>query len=289
MGRNGFLAGAIAGAGAMYLLDPAHGAERRGRLRHGVDRLRAGLQSGALPSARSLLGWDADEVRRRADDGSDVDVSVLRSGAPDFGRLKATSALVGVAGGALAAYGLTRRGRMGGAMRAIGTTMLASGLRDLEGAPRGLLRERRRTREARRSVHVAAPPDAVFAFWSDVANIPRFMAGITEVHDLGDDRLRWVGDSAAGVPVSWTARLAEHVPGRLIVWQSDPNGAGEHTATFRFTPAGSGTRVDARVAYVPPANQTDKAAAGLFGDDPSARLGAELERAKALIETERGS
>ena len=288
MRPNSFLAGAIAGASAMYLLDPARGTERRARLRHRLAQVRRGIETGALPDARSLLGWESDEPRRRADDAEEVNVSLLRSGARDFGRLKATSALVGVAGGALAAYGLTRRGRVGGAMRAIGTTMLASGLKDLEGAPRGLLRERRRALEARRSIHIAAPLSIVFAFWADVANVPRYIAGVAAVRDLGGGRSEWVGDSAAGVPVSWTARVTERVPDRAITWRSDPSGAGEQTASFRFTPAGSGTRVDARISYVPPAGQSDKAAAGLFGENPTARLGAELERAKAVIETEGG-
>lgn len=288
MRPNSFLAGAIAGAGAMYLLDPARGTERRARLGRRLGAVRRGLETGALPDARSLLGWQPDEPRRRAGDADEVDVSVLRSGARDFGRLKATSALVGVAGGALAAYGFTRRGRVGGAMRAIGTTMLASGLRDLEGAPRGLLRERRRALEARRSIYIAAPPATVFAFWSDTANVPRFIAGVASVRDLGGGRSEWVGDSAAGVPVSWAARVTERVSDRVIAWRSEPNGAGEQTASFRFTPAGTGTRVDARVAYLPAAGQSDKAAAGLFGENPSERLGAELERARTAIETEGG-
>ena len=288
MRPNSFLAGALAGAGAMYLLDPARGAERRARLGRRLARVRRGIETGALPDARSLLGWEADDPRRRADDTEDVDVSLLRSGGRDFGRLKATSALVGVAGGALAAYGLTRRGRVGGAMRAIGTTMLASGLRDLEGAPRGLMRERRRALEARRSIHIAAPPATVFAFWSDVANLPRFMAGVASVRDLGAGRSEWVGNSAAGVAVSWTARVTDHLTDRAIAWRSEASGAGEQTTSFRFTPAGTGTRVDARIAYVPAAGQSDKAAAGLFGENPSARLGAELERAKTVIETEGG-
>ncbi len=285
MRPNSFLTGVMVGAGAMYLLDPVRGTERRARVGRRLAQVREGIENGALPDARSLLGWDRGIPRSRADDGADLDVTILRSGGRDFGRLKATSALVGVAGGALAAYGLARRGRVGGAMRAIGTTMLASGLRDLEGAPRGLLRERRRALEARRSVHVAAPPETVFRFWSDVANLPRFLAGVRTVRDLGSGRSQWIGDSAAGIPVSWAARVTEQVPGSLIAWRSEPNGAGEQTATFRFTPAGAGTRVDARVTYVPAEGQSDKAAAALFGENPTARLGAELERARTLIES----
>jgi uncharacterized membrane protein len=287
MGRNTFLAGALAGAGAMYFLDPEHGTERRKRFLIRLERIRGGLESGALPDLRSLARGDAPP-RRRADDDPETDVTCLRAGGLDLGRLRATSALVGVAGGALAAYGFTRRGRLGGAMRALGTTMLASGLRDLEGAPHGMLRERRRTLQARRSIHIAADPETVYGFWADAANAPRFLAGVTAVRDLGEGRSRWTAESAAGVPVSWTARVVEQVPGRLLAWRSDPNGAGEQTATFRFTPAGRGTRVDARVAYTPPPDQSDKAAAAVFGDDPSARLSAELERARTAIESDGG-
>ena len=288
MGRTSFLTGAVAGAGAMYFLDPEHGNARRARFRRRLERMQQGIRDGALPDARSILGLEPDVPRQRGDDTDDIDVSRLRAGGRDLGRLKASSALVGVAGGALAAYGLAKRGRVGGAMRAIGTTMLASGLRDLNGSPPGFLRERRRTLQARRSIHIAASADRVFRFWADVSNVPRFISGVSAIHDLGDGRSRWVGDSAAGVPVSWTARVVEQEPGRCIAWGSDPNGAGEQTATFRFTPAGTGTRVDARLTYAIPAGQSEKAAAALFGENPSIRLGAELERAKALIELEGG-
>jgi len=284
MGRKTFLTGVAVGAGAMYLLDPEHGPARRARLRSRLDRMQDGLRSGALPSPLALVGW-TDEIRHRAGDVDGLDVLHLRQGGPDLGRLKASSALVGVAGGALAVLGLTRRGRVGGAMRAIGTTMLASGLRDLEAEPRGLLRERRRSLEARRSIHIARPPHAVYTFWSDPANVARLLADVTEVRDLGGGEARWTANSVAGVPVSWTAHITEQQPDRLIAWHSDPDGAVELTATFRFTPAGSGTRVDARVVYTPPAEGRDKAAAALVGEDPSTRLGAELERAKAMIET----
>ena len=284
MGRKTFLAGVVVGAGAMYLLDPEHGPGRRVRLRQRLDRMRESLRSGALPSPLALIGRSG-EIRHRAGDVDGMDVLHLRQGGADLGRLKASSALVGVAGGALAAFGLTRRGRVGGAMRAIGTTMLASGLRDLESEPRGLLRERRRSLEARRAIHIARPPHAVYEFWSEPANVARLIADVTEVRDLGDGEARWTANSAAGVPVSWIARITERHPDRLIAWRSEPDGAVELTATFRFTPAGSGTRVDARVVYTPPAGGREKAAAALVGDDPSTRLGAELERAKALIET----
>ncbi len=284
MSTRTFLAGAVAGAGLMYLFDPERGAERRTRLRRRIDAIRAGLDADYLPDAATR--WPTT-IARRYDDIDGLDAHLQRSGGGPA-RLRTSSAIMGVAGGALAAYGLARRGNVGRAMRTVGTTMLATGLKQADAAGFGLLRERRQAVDAQRTIEIEAPPARVFDFWRNYDNFSLFLSHVNAVTDLGGDRSRWSVDGPAGLPVTWTASITDLIPGRRIGWKSEPGSAVQQQGTVRFSPTLTGTRVDVRICYMPPAGALGKVIAELFGDDPDRRLDEDLLRVKALLETNRG-
>ena len=58
----------------------------------------------------------------------------------------------------------------------------------------------------------------------------------------------------------------------------------ENSGIIRFTSSGSGTRVDLRICYNPPAGGAGQAVAELIGTDPRAKLNEDLGRMKSLIE-----
>lgn len=289
MGRKQFFTGVAVGAGLMYLFDPHHGMARRERVRRRLDRVRADLGEGGVFDGGHLTRWlDDGAVRLRRDDIAGLDSHVLRSGLPGPSRVKASSAVVSAAGGALAVYGLTRRGRIAAAMRTLGTTILAAGLKDLDATPAGFLRERRKAVEAQRSVDIAVSPALAYQFWRNCENVPLFLSHVTEVADLGAGLSRWKVDGRAGGPVHWTAAVTEDIPDRLLAWHSEPGSPVQQSATVRFAPAGRGTRVDVRVRYQPPAGAVGRAVADLLGADPDRRLAQDLSRVKALLETVEG-
>lgn len=285
MGSRSFLGGVAVGAGLMYLLDPDNGAERRIDAQQRLDEVRDGMASGRLGRVGELVARGGS-VRFRRDDIEEFGAHGARTGTRGAGRVRASSAVVGVAGGAIAAYGIARRGRLGGAMRKVGTTMLVAGLKDFEAGPLGLLRERRQAVDAHRSVDVAAGPDAAYTFWRDYENFPLFLSHVKEVTDLGGGRSHWTVDGPAGVPVTWTARVTEDIPNRLLAWASEPGSSVENSGTVRFTPRGAGTRVDVRICYAPPAGAAGKAVAKLLGADPGSRLDQDLARVKVLLDLE---
>ena len=60
--------------------------------------------------------------------------------------------------------------------------------------------------ELRRSIHIDAPVDDVFAYFTQFQSFPRFLNHVRDVQPAGEGRWQWTVDGPAGVPVSWTPR-----------------------------------------------------------------------------------
>lgn len=141
--------------------------------------------------------------------------------------------------------------------------------------------------EVQKTLHVNAPVEQVFAFWSDYQNFPRFMSRVLEVR-ASEDRSRWVVSGPAGVPVEWTSELVRFQPNQLIEWRSLPGSGVRHDGTVRFEPAAEGgTRLSVCLRYVPPGGALGHAVASLLGADPKSGMDADLMRMKSMIETGR--
>ena len=275
-----FVGGLSVGAGLVYFLDP-----ERGRLRR--DRV-ARVLGPVLEEARHA--WA--ENRAPADDG------VLRYGSrigdiPGLGA--ATLNLVRTArtapysvrllGGALALYGLTRKGTLGAMLRNLGAGMLVGatgrGALTTLGVP---ALDRRRAVDIQKTIHIEAPIEQVYAFWSNYENFPLFMSHVRAVDDLGDGRSHWSVSGPGGVPIEWNAALTQQTPNEVIAWRSETGSMLENSGIIRFVSQGTGTRVDLRFCYHPPAGGAGQAVAELLGTDPRAKLNEDLGRMKALLE-----
>jgi uncharacterized membrane protein len=139
-----------------------------------------------------------------------------------------------------------------------------------------------------KTIHVGAPVEEVFAFWTDYQNFPRFMSKVRDVQQVGDGYSRWVVAGPAGVPVHWTAEVTRAVPRSLIAWCATADSVVRHEGSVRFVPDGSGaTRVMVELRYTPPAGAFGHAVAALFGADPKTEMDADLLRMKSMIETGR--
>jgi uncharacterized membrane protein len=283
MTGKAFLGGLTAGAGLMYLLDPERGEARRNRL---GERSRPLLES----ASRTVERGAGSVVPPRSGYGSRVgdleglEDATLRS------RERATPGSRGrdvlrIAGGLLALYGLTRRGGAGKMLRTVGTGLL------LDTAGRGKLRlgngsplDRRRAVDIQKTLYIDAPVSEVYAFWSNYENFPLFMSHVREVEDLGGGRSRWSVSGPGGVPIEWRAVLTQQTPEQVIAWRSESGSMLENAGVIRFMPSGTGTRVNLRFCYHPPAGGAGQAVAELLGSDPRAKLNEDLGRMKALLE-----
>ena len=272
--RKSLLVGMAIGAGMSYLLDAESGGRRRARLRARLEEQLIGEEStDRVPEV---------PIRRYGSRRGDIPglESATLEGVP--GEAPAGRALALLAG-ALALYGLARRGPIGFAARTLGTGMLWSELRQphVPEAPEG--RERRRTVDIQKTLMIDAPAERVYEFWTDYENFPLFMSSLREVQDLGGGRSRWVVRGPGGVPIEWEAVITEQVPGEILAWRSLPGSMLENAGAVRFRREGESTRVDLRLCYSPPAGGAGRAVAELLGADPRAKLNEDLGRLKSLL------
>lgn len=285
---DGTLAGRVRAVLGRYVSHP-HAVEvtaREGTVTLAGPILQAEVSS-LLHAVKGVAGVRA--VENRLQEHTDVShVSALQGGVPRRGERfelfqdnwsPAARFAVGALGFAL----LMRGGLLG---RAGGAALVARALSNLDfetllglGEAHGI--------EVQKTLHVEAPVERVFAFWSDYQNFPRFMSKVREVR-VSEDRSHWVVSGPAGMPVEWSSELVRFRANELIEWRSLAGSRVRHDGVVRFeaTPEG-GTRVNVCLRYVPPGGALGHALASLLGADPKTDMDADLMRMKSMIETGR--
>jgi uncharacterized membrane protein len=283
MGTKTFIGGVTVGAGLVYLLDPEHGPGRRERLRNRlrplVDEVRHTLE--ASPS--ETAGFRVQSYGSRIGDLEGLEDATL-SWTGGLSSNAGDKALK-LAGGLLVVYGLTHRGRLATMLRTMGTGLLLDTARRGKLSLPGVLpADRRRAVDIQKTLYIDAPIDQVYAFWSNYENFPLFMSHVREVEDLGHGRSRWSVSGPGGLPIEWSAVLTRQDPDEVIAWRSEAGSMLENAGIIRFSPSGSGTRVNLRFCYHPPVGGAGQAVAELLGSDPRAKLNEDLGRMKSLLE-----
>jgi uncharacterized membrane protein len=280
-----FVRGLTLGAGLMFLMDSERGRTRRERLAQRLSHLLGSAGYRFDTGGFEAGGVEIGHYGARAGDIAGLGaatLSLVRSAVPSS---QGNSLALQVLGGMLALYGLTRRGTLASLSRTVGTGLLvgSAGRESLVGSvlPRV---DRRRAVDIQKTLHIDAPLEQVYAFWSNYENFPLFMSHVREVEDLGGGRSRWSESGPGGVPIEWNAVLTQQGFNEVIAWRSEPGSMLENAGIIRFTPAGIGTRVDLRFCYHPPAGGAGQAVAELLGTDPRAKLNDDLGRMKALLE-----
>jgi uncharacterized membrane protein len=137
-----------------------------------------------------------------------------------------------------------------------------------------------------RSLVIYAPPDRLFRFWRNFANLPRFMDYIESVRVIDQRRSHWVARAPAGTHVEWDAEIINEVPDQLIAWRST-GGHIDHAGSVHFEagPGGRATTVRVSLQYDPPGGSATHALATLFGGDAGTRIEQDLQNFKRVIES----
>ncbi len=285
MGTKTFIGGMTVGAGLVYLLDPERGEIRRERLskrlRPLVEEVRHAFETGPSQTL-SLL---APGYGSRIGDLEGLGEATLGSTERGGRSSDPSDTALKVAGGLLALYGLTRRGRLATMLRTVGTGLLLGTVRRGRlGLPGGSQLDRRRAVDIQKTLYIDAPIDQVYTFWTNYENFPLFMSHVREVEDLGGGRSHWSVSGPGGLPIEWSAVLTQQASEEVIAWRSEAGSMLENAGIIRFSPSGAGTRVDLRFCYHPPAGGAGRAVAELLGTDPRAKLNEDLGRMKSLLE-----
>ena len=87
------------------------------------------------------------------------------------------------------------------------------------------------TTKVEKSVVVDVPLSTVYDQWTQFEEFPRFMTGVEQVTQLGDDRLEWVAE-IAGVRRQWIAKILEQVPDRKVAWAAVEGATNAGEVTF---------------------------------------------------------
>lgn len=136
-----------------------------------------------------------------------------------------------------------------------------------------------------RTITIQRPVEEVYAFWRDLANLPRFMPHVQRVEVLDERRSHWLAAAPWG-SVEWDSHITADEPNRRIAWRSVegarvPN-SGE--VTFAPAPGDRGTEVRVALTYLPPAGKAGVALARLVSEEPDQQVRDVLRRLKQLLE-----
>ncbi|HSR12961.1 MAG TPA: SRPBCC family protein [Thermodesulfobacteriota bacterium] len=138
-----------------------------------------------------------------------------------------------------------------------------------------------------KSIIINKPPEEVYAFWRDPANLPRIMPYLESVEPSGSGRLRWTAKGLAGRSVQWEEEIINDEPNSRIAWRSADGSAMETAGAIHFERAtgGRGTLVRLRLGYTPPGGTLAANIAKMFGMEPGQHVENALRRMKQILET----
>jgi uncharacterized membrane protein len=138
-----------------------------------------------------------------------------------------------------------------------------------------------------RTLTIACPPEEVYQFWRDFANLPTFMQHLDRVEITGDRTSHWVARGPLDRPIEWDAEIFEERENEKIAWRSLAGADVENSGVVEFieAPGGRGTEVQVTLRYNPPGGSAAVALAHLFGREPEQQISGDLRRFKQMMET----
>ena len=205
----------------------------------------------------------------------------------------------GLAGGALALYGLTRRTWGGAVLALVGGTLIyrgssghcymydAIGVNTAEETNNPLVSvPAGHGIKVEKSITINRSPEELYRFWRNFENLPSFMNHLESVKTTDAIRSHWVAKAPAGRSVEWDAEVYNEKENELIAWRSLEGADVDNAGSVRFEPAtgGRGTVVRVTLKYDPPGGALGALVAKLFGEEPSQQIEEDLRRFKQVME-----
>jgi uncharacterized membrane protein len=99
------------------------------------------------------------------------------------------------------------------------------------------------------TVDVEAPVRVAYNQWTQFEEFPRFMEGVRELRQMGDDRLHWKVE-IAGVEREFDTKITEQTPDHRIAWTTTDGPRHAGVVTFHKLDD-STTRVSLQMDYDP--------------------------------------
>ncbi len=138
-----------------------------------------------------------------------------------------------------------------------------------------------------KTITIERPTGVVFAYWTELENLPRFMQHLESVKVTDDLHSHWKAAGPAGTTLEWDAEIIEKREGEMISWRSLPGSEIENAGSvwFRAVPESYATEVRVEMKYNPPGGKAGDLIAALFGEDAESAMEEDLARLKTLLET----
>jgi uncharacterized membrane protein len=99
------------------------------------------------------------------------------------------------------------------------------------------------------SIEVNVPVSTAYNQWTQFEDFPKFMKGVTEVHQIDDTRLHWRA-RIGGREEEWDCEITEQTPDQRIAWHSTSGAENSGVVTFHKI-ADSKTRIMLQMDYAP--------------------------------------
>jgi uncharacterized membrane protein len=133
------------------------------------------------------------------------------------------------------------------------------------------------------SITMDRPPEALYAFWRDVTNLPRVMPQLKSVRVIDSLRSHWTAHGPDGL-IEWDSEIIDDRPNQRLAWRSLDDSQVYNAGSVRFdaSPDGPGTRVTVELLYDPPTGAIGTSLAKLLGKSGEVR--ADLAAFQRLIE-----
>ncbi len=135
-----------------------------------------------------------------------------------------------------------------------------------------------------KSVWINRPAGALFSFWRNFENLPRFMPHLESVEETTDRISHWVVKGPLESRIEWDAEIIVEHPGQMISWQTLPGASVASAGSVWFEPEGAGTEVTVTLQYEPVAGSLGAAIAAMLGESPEEQIAGDLDRFKTLME-----
>jgi uncharacterized protein YndB with AHSA1/START domain len=143
-------------------------------------------------------------------------------------------------------------------------------------------------RRVEAGISIAAPPEAVFAFVADLANLPRWQTGIISAVRTSPDPIG-VGSTArvvremAGQSLTVDLTIIEFEPGRRLAMESQASGVSV-TATLEMEPADADTTVARSGIEIKAGSVFMAPLEGVIANAAASELASGLERLRDAVE-----
>jgi uncharacterized membrane protein len=188
-----------------------------------------------------------------------------------------------MAGAALAAIGLRRRGVLGGILAGVGAALIARGVGGRSAVYRGVAM--RGGVEVRRSIIVQRTRREVYRALRALRYTPRFMSHLVSVEETGVTS-RWIA-KVGPIQLAWHAQIVEDLPDLRLSWRSRPGGDVDHEGAIDLedAPGDRGTLVTISLRFQPPARRLITPWKSLLRIISSNQLATDLIRMRQLLET----